>query len=161
MFWAWIKTILILPVNVLVFIPGIILYFSDYEFSSAQGVRAAAGWSLVALGLALAIWTMTLFHRKGKGTAAPWDPPAKLVVAGPYRHVRNPMLSSVFMMLLAEWFLLGAWQLLAFFAIFVMVNLIYFPLIEEKELARRFGKAYLRYKKNVPRYIPRLSAWKP
>jgi len=82
-------------------------------------------------------------------------------VAGAYRHVRNPMLSSVFIMQIAIWLLLGAWQLLAFFLVFLAVNMIYFPFVEEKELEKRFGKDYLRYKKNVPRYIPRLTAWKP
>ena len=161
MFWSWLKAVLILPVNVLVFIPATILYFSNYKFELARGWRAVLGFVLLSLGLVFAVWTMTLFHRKGKGTAAPWDPPKKLVVAGPYCHVRNPMLSSVFVMLIAEWLLLGAWQLLAFFVVFLVVNMIYFPLIEEKELERRFGEDYLRYKKNVPRYIPRLTAWRP
>jgi len=161
MLWSWLKAVLLLPVNVLVFIPAVILYLSDYKFELARGWRAVLGIGLVLLGLVFAAWTMTLFHRKGKGTAAPWDPPKKLVVAGPYRYVRNPMLSSVFVMLIAEWLLLSAWQLLAFFAVFLAVNMIYFPLIEEKELERRFGEDYLRYKKNVPRYIPRLTAWKP
>ena len=161
MFWPWLKTILILPVNVLVFIPAVILYLSDYKFELAQGWRAGLGFGLMSFGLFLAIWTMTLFHKKGKGTAAPWNPPKKLVVAGAYRHVRNPMLSSVFVMQIAIWLLLGAWQLLAFFFVFLAVNMIYFPFVEEKELEKRFGEDYLRYKKNVPRYIPRLTAWKP
>ena len=161
MFWAWLRAVLLLPVNVLVLIPAVVLFLADYPFELARGWRAALGFVLLSLGLVVAIWTMTLFHSKGKGTAAPWDPPKKLVVAGPYRHVRNPMLSSVFMMQIAEWLLLGAWQLLALFAVFLIGNMVYFPLVEEKGLERRFGEEYLRYKKNVPRYIPRLTAWKP
>ncbi|MCL2469717.1 MAG: isoprenylcysteine carboxylmethyltransferase family protein [Alphaproteobacteria bacterium] len=159
MFWAWVRACLLLPVNVLVFIPALVLYLSDYKFELAQGWRAVAGFLLLALGFSLAVWTMTLFHRKGKGTAAPWNPPKNLVIAGPYRHVRNPMLTSVFTMQIATWLLLGAWQLLALFAVFLVVNMLYFPLVEEKELEKRFGAAYLRYKKNVPRYVPRLTPW--
>ena len=160
MVWSWLKAVLILPANVLIFIPAVVLYLSDYKFELAKGWRAALGFGLISLGLVFAIWTMTLFHRKGKGTAAPWDPPKKLVVVGPYRYVRNPMLSSVFIMQIAEWLLLGAWQLLALFAVFLTVNMIYFPFVEEKELEKRFGEDYLRYRENVPRYIPRLTAWK-
>ena len=161
MFWSWIKTILILPLNVLVFIPGVMLYLSDYEFSLAQGWQAVGGIFLLILGLSLALWTMMLFHHKGKGTAAPWNPPKKLVIEGPYRHVRNPMITSVLVIIIAEWLLLGAWQLLVLFIIFLIGNMIYFPLVEEKGLEKRFGEDYLRYKKHVPRYIPRLTAWIP
>lgn len=159
MFWSWVKACLLLPVNAVVFIPGIILYFSGYSFAPAHGWRLFSGMALFAAGLGLAIWTMTLFQRRGHGTPAPWDPPKKLVVAGPYRYVRNPMLSSVFIMLFASWLLLDAWQSLAWFIIFVICNMIYFPLFEEPALEKRFGKEYLLYKANVPRYIPRLTPW--
>jgi hypothetical protein len=32
--------------------------------------------------------------------------------------------------------------------------------VDEKDLEKRFGDDYLQYKRNVPRWIPRLSAWK-
>ena len=38
---------------------------------------------------------MRLLSRIGKGTLADWDPTSKLVVEGPYRHLRNPMISAV------------------------------------------------------------------
>ena len=34
-------------------------------------------------------------------------------------------------------------------------------LSEERRLRRDFGKEYDEYCKNVPRYIPRLTPWKP
>jgi protein-S-isoprenylcysteine O-methyltransferase Ste14 len=39
------------------------------------------------------------------------------------------------------------------------VNAIYIPLLEEPGLERRFGADYVLYKRNVPRWIPRLRAW--
>jgi protein-S-isoprenylcysteine O-methyltransferase Ste14 len=39
-------------------------------------------------------------------------------------------------------------------------NLVYFPLVEEKNLEKSFGVDYLNYQCNVPRWIPRLTAWK-
>jgi protein-S-isoprenylcysteine O-methyltransferase Ste14 len=44
--------------------------------------------------------------------------------------------------------------------VFFIGNAIYFPLIEEKGLEKRFGDEYRDYKANVPRWIPRLRAWR-
>ena len=40
-------------------------------------------------GLGLSIWTIALLVRRGERAA--WPPPG-LVIRGPYRHVRNPMI---------------------------------------------------------------------
>jgi len=160
MLFQWIKAIVLLPLNALVFIPGAAVWVSGERLGMTGGWRFCTGIVLLAFGLALAAWTMTLFHRVGKGTAAPWDPPKKLVVAGPYRHVRNPMLTSVFIMLIAEILMTGSWAVGVWFAVFLCVNMVYFPLFEEKELLRRFGADYARYKANVPRYLPRLTPWR-
>lgn len=155
----WVLPVLLLPMNALVFIPAIILWLADYHWAANHPSLLAIGGVLLFLGLALAGWTMWLFNSIGKGTAAPWDPPKHLVVAGPYRHVRNPMLTSVFIMQIAEALLLNSWAIFVFFAVFVIVNMFYFPLVEEKKLERRFGEAYREYCRNVPRLIPRPRPW--
>lgn len=63
--------------------------------------------------------------------------------------------------LLGEGLLLGSPAILVWFLIFVALNAIYIPLVEEPDLARRFGDGYLGYKRNVPRWIPRLRPWDP
>jgi protein-S-isoprenylcysteine O-methyltransferase Ste14 len=115
------------------------------------------GAALLAIGLFLAGWTMWLFAQKGEGTAAPWDPPKKLVVAGPYCYVRNPMIASVLIMLVAESLLLSSWDIFIWSIVFLLGNLVYFPLVEEKKLEKIFGADYLNYKFSVPRWIPRLT----
>jgi protein-S-isoprenylcysteine O-methyltransferase Ste14 len=40
------------------------------------------------------------------------------------------------------------------------VNAVYFPLVEEPGLRRRFGEDYDAYRANVPRWIPRRRPWK-
>lgn len=155
----WALTILILPMNVLIFIPSVILWLTDHQWRTNHTLPLTIGCILLLLGLGLAAWTMRLFHSIGQGTAAPWDPPRCFVVAGPYCHVRNPMLSSVFIMQAAEALLLNSWAIAIFLVIFVFGNMLYFPLVEEKTLEKRFGDAYREYKRNVPRWVPRLRPW--
>jgi protein-S-isoprenylcysteine O-methyltransferase Ste14 len=156
----WFLPVLLLPANILVFIPAITLWLTNYQWEANQPLLLATGSVLLALGLGLAAWTMRLFHSIGQGTAAPWDPPQRLVVAGPYRHVRNPMLTSVFIMQAAESLLLNSWAIFALLVVFVFANTLYFPLVEEKSLEKRYGEAYREYKKNVPRWLPRLCPWR-
>ena len=119
------------------------------------------GGATLALGLALIVETVALFATVGKGTLAPWDPTARLVVRGPYRRVRNPMISGVLCVLIGEALLFGSSALLAWFAIAFAVNAVYFPLVEEPGLRRRFGADYEAYSAAVPRWLPRLRPWHP
>lgn len=157
--WRQLRAIALLPVMVTVVVPAFLLSQSGSELGPWP--LAAVGVVLVALGLALVIWTATLFARIGKGTLAPWDPTARLVVAGPYRHVRNPMISGVLAVLLGEAALFGSLPLLVWFGAVFALNAIYFPLVEEPGLRERFGEDYERYRANVPRWLPRLRPWEP
>ena len=159
------KAILILPGTVLVVVPGIILLTTrdvhvGWGFSGAAAAAPiAVGAVLVAAGAALGAWTGRLFATRGQGTPAPWNPPQRLVVAGPYRHVRNPMITGAATAVLGEAVLLGSLWLLGWWAVFLVGNHFYFMLSEEPALQRRFGEDYRLYKRNVPRWIPRPTPW--
>ena len=92
---------------------------------------------LAAPGLVLAVWTIRLLFASGKGTLAPWDPPKKLVVFGPHRCVRNPMITGVLLMLAAESVLFGSWPLAAWMVAFLVMHAIYLLRFEEPSLERR------------------------
>ncbi len=159
-----IKAIVILPGTALVYIPGAMLWLvaeSGAAISLAGLARPRFWFALVlgASGLALAVWTVRLFRTVGEGTPAPWAPPKRLVVRGPYRHVRNPMITSVLLMLGAESLFFGSWHLAGWMLVFLLGNAVYFPLVEERALERRFGDAYRHYKANVPRWIPSWRSW--
>ena len=156
----WIAPVLLLPMNALIFIPAVILWLTGYCWEINHPLLLAVGCILLISGISFAVWTMRLFHSIGRGTAAPWDPPQNLVVAGPYCHVRNPMLTSVFIIQIAEALLINSWAIFILFIIFVIVNMLYFPLVEEKSLEKRFGDAYLEYRRNVPRWVPRFTPWR-
>ncbi len=158
-----IKAILVLPGTVLVYVPTAILCLvADSPAANVPaGLSQARFWIgllLGAVGLAIAVWTVRLFWYAGEGTPAPWAPPKHLVVLGPYRHVRNPMITSVLLLLGSESLLLGSWHLAGWMLVFFLGNAVYFRSVEEPALERRFGEDYRRYKANVPRWIPR---WHP
>ena len=119
------------------------------------------GVPLVAGGFALWLWTVRLFAHIGRGTLAPWDPTERLVVEGPYAHARNPMITGVVAVLLGEALIFGSVAILVFAAGFVVVNHVFFLAYEEPSMRRRFGDDYRSYKDNVPRWIPRRTAWRP
>ena len=157
--WRHLRAIGLLPVTVAVVVPGLILWWGEAELGTWPLVTA--GIALIALGLVLVSWTVALFARIGKGTLAPWDPTSRLVVVGPYRHVRNPMISGVLAVVLGEAALFGSVPLLVWFGAVFAVNAVYFPLVEEPGLRRRFGEDYEAYRAAVPRWVPRLRPWEP
>lgn len=156
------KAILILPFNVLITIPAIILYCSNFKLLSPSfSVRFIVALGLLILGLGLLIWTISLFSAVRHGSLAPWNPINRLIISGPYAYVRNPMLSGVFLALFGEALLFSSCPLCVYTLLFIAINAVYFPLSEEKGLHKRYGQAYLEYCRHVPRFIPRLSPYTP
>jgi protein-S-isoprenylcysteine O-methyltransferase Ste14 len=121
----------------------------------------AAGVALLLAGLALFAASLRRFASEGGGTLAPWDPPPVFVAGGPYRFVRNPMISGVIAVLLGESLVLLSPPHLAWAAAFLALNLVHIPLVEEPQLERRFGDSYREYRMHVRRFIPRLTPWRP
>ena len=157
----------LLPFVVTVVVPASIIRTSTtlnagWDLPSPLGLLPTLlGSVLVGLGVLLVYKTVSLFATVGDGTLAPWDPPRRLVVRGPYRYVRNPMISGVLSILLGEAILFGSVPLLVWFVIFFALNALTMPLIEEPLLESRFGSEYVTYKRNVPRWIPRPNPWTP
>ena len=150
-------SILLLPFTVTVVLPVLLL---EQDRAQAATWSRAAGALVAALGLVLVVVTIAHFARKGRGTLAPWDPPRHLVVSGVYRHVRNPMISGVILILVGESLFFASTAIALLAAGFSAINAVHIPLYEERELTRRFGAEYGEYKRNVPRWVPRLTAWR-
>ena len=153
--------VLLLPVVMAVVVPYWLL--TRFELIDTRwSPTSALAWPMRALGaIALLVgsllfsWCVSLFARVGRGTLAPWDPTQRLVAAGPYRYVRNPMISGVAAVLAGEALLTGSRILALWLTVFAAVNYAYFVLVEEPGLERRFGAPYREYKARVPRWIPR------
>lgn len=157
-----ILSVLLLPSMATLVVPALIVSPGAVgaRLTAAGAAWLAAGALSVAVGLALAIVTIRQFAREGRGTLAPWDPTHRLVVTGVYRHVRNPMISGVLLILIGEALGLRSRGLALWAATFFTINAIYIPLVEERGLVRRFGDDYLVYRRHVPRWVPRLRPWR-
>jgi protein-S-isoprenylcysteine O-methyltransferase Ste14 len=162
MSWRVARAILALPFVATVVIPAIILATGGgWSWGLGSAARAATvivGAGLICAGLALFILTVRLFATEGRGTLAPWDPPERLVVRGPYRYLRHPMITGVSLTLAGEALVFASTAIAVELAIFVAVNLVYLPLVEEPALVRRFGADYERYMIEVGRWLPRLRS---
>src|SRR5439155_6682420 len=129
----------VLPGVVTVVIPVWIARRDGIELGAPTDIASAALQVVAAVALVIggALFGLSLFYfwSRGRGTLAPWDPPRHFVVDGPYRFVRNPMISGVLFVLLGEAGILRSWPHVEWFALFAVINMIYIPLIEEPMLA--------------------------
>jgi protein-S-isoprenylcysteine O-methyltransferase Ste14 len=157
--------IAILPLNVAVIIPLWLARRNGTPLALGAGVGQlvvqALGLAVLGLGLVLFGASLGRFMREGKGTLAPWDPPRRLVLRGPYRYVRNPMISGVLLVLFGEAGVLLSRPQLEWALVFLVLNLIYIPLVEEPMLIDRFGTDYREYRRHVPALLPRWRPWEP
>lgn len=132
----------------------------------ALGVPGFAGWfpawaawfifaAASALGLASAV-TMCLV---GRGTPLPMDCATRLVVRGPYAHIRNPMALAGLTQGVAVGLLLGSGLVLVYCGCGVIVwNCMVRP-VEEAEMQARFGAPYEAYRMSVPCWWIRWRAY--
>src|SRR5258707_10335372 len=134
--------------------------FLRWPGGTSAMLAVIAGAIVLLLGLTLFAASVYEFATRGRGTLAPWDPPRALVVRGPYQYVRNPMISGVLLLLIAEALLLRSLPHAEWAGTFAVINAIYIPLLEEPQLKARFGDAYREYCRHVPRLIPRLRPWR-
>lgn len=157
-------SILLLPVTVTVLVPYWIARGDPAPLTlpdtTASWALAAVGVGFLVAGAALFTGSLVRFDSDGDGTLAPWDPPQHLVIRGPYAYVRNPMISGVVLILIAESALLRSSQHLAWAGIFALINATYIPLLEEPRLRSRFGAEYEEYARHVPRLVPRTRPWR-
>lgn len=157
--------IAVLPFTVAVLVPLWLARRTGATLAVGANVPRVAlqGLGVVLLGIGLTLFVASLrrFVTEGEGTLAPWDPPRRLVVHGPYRYVRNPMISGVVLVLFGEALTLLSRPHLLWALTFLGMNAVVIPLVEEPGLVHRFGPAYREYCRHVPRLLPRLRPWDP
>jgi protein-S-isoprenylcysteine O-methyltransferase Ste14 len=142
---------LVVPGSVAVLAPLLL----TRELSSSAGWGRLLSVPFFAIALALYLWSVWSFASRGKGTPLPIDAPKRLVITGPYLHIRNPMYVAV-MSALAGWLIAHPTPPLLVYGIGVGTAFACFVIwYEEPHLRQNFGDEYDRYRNTVPRWLPR------
>jgi protein-S-isoprenylcysteine O-methyltransferase Ste14 len=138
----------------LIYLPARVLAWSGIVRPAAMEWPQIAGMVIGTAGAALALWCVVTFVWIGKGTPAPFDPPRRLVIRGPYRLVRNPMYVGGGLALAGAALFYRSWPLLVYGGTFLLVAHLFVMLYEEPALWRSFGPEYEAYCHRVRRWRP-------
>lgn len=113
------------------------------------------GVALLVLASGLGVWSATTMATIGRGTPLPSAMAATLVVAGPYRWVRNPMAVAGIVQGVAVGLMLSSWLVVTYALVGSLLwNYAVRPR-EEADLAARFGDEYAAYRNAVRCWVPR------
>jgi len=148
-----------------VLLPGMVAGYIPWRYFAVSQVHLdftrplhLLGLGIVAVGVALLAACIWDFARRGRGTLSPVDPPKELVVQGLYRYVRNPMYVGVSLIILGEALLARSTTLVLYWAVFFTIVNIFVRFYEEPALRAQFGESYVRYTRQVGRWLPRLKS---
>jgi protein-S-isoprenylcysteine O-methyltransferase Ste14 len=122
---------------------------------SALGVWQVAGILVGTAGGVLAVTCVLTFAFAGRGTPAPFDPPRRLVVQGPYHLVRNPMYLGAGLALAGAAVFYQSIALLGYAGAFLLITHLFVVWYEEPTLRRTFQRDYEAYCRRVGRWWPR------
>ena len=139
---------------VLIYLPARFVSWFGFVRPTTLELQQIVGMIIGTTGAAVAVWCVLTFATIGKGTPAPFDPPRRLVIEGPYRFVRNPMYIGAGLALIGAAIFYGSWPLLGYAALFFLVVHLFVLLYEEPVLRRTFGEDYEVYCRHVRRWWP-------
>jgi protein-S-isoprenylcysteine O-methyltransferase Ste14 len=137
---------------VLIYLPSRFLSWSGIVRPAAVGGPQIMGMIIGIAGAVIALWCVGAFAWIGRGTPAPFDPPRKLVIRGPYRFVRNPMYIGAGLALAGAALFYKSISLLLYVGIFLLATHLFVVLYEEPTLRRSFGAEYEAYCHRVRRW---------
>ena len=138
----------------LIYLPTRVLSSTGIVLPAAIGAPQVAGTIIGTAGVLIALWCISTFVWIGRGTPAPFDPPRRLVIRGPYRFVRNPMYIGAGLALGGAALFYESLPLLAYGGAFLLACHLFVLSYEEPTLKRTFGPEYEAYCQRVSRWWP-------
>ncbi len=122
---------------------------------AASNIVSSASVALLIGASFLGIWSAITMARVGRGTPLPSAMAQRLVIAGPYRFVRNPMALSAITQGVAVGGIWGSWLVVLYALSGALVWEILVRPAEEADLTSRFGTEFVAYQRAVWRWLPR------
>ncbi len=123
-------------------------------------LRIVVSIVLAVIGLVFGAWSNIIQNVKGKGgpvQIANLDISPRtqnLVVTGPYKYTRNPMLFGACMLYYALAIFLNSIVAFLLVTLFTVLMLVFVKRSEEPRLLRDFGAEYEEYRRKVSMFIP-------
>ncbi len=142
------------PGTLTTLVPYLVFHSISEEFSFNLFGYYYLGMIPILFGVLLYFWCAWNFTFIGEGTPAPFDAPKKVVAAGAYRFVRNPMYVAVVSVLLGEAVFFQSASLLIYTSLMFLVFHIWIMIYEEPTLQKKFGASYDEYCREVSRWLP-------
>lgn len=139
---------------VLIYVPAELLSRGGVVRPETLGLPQIVGMGIGAAGAVIALWCVFTFAMLGRGTPAPFDPPRRLVVQGPYRYVRNPMYIGAGVALGAATLFYNSSALFFYAGFFFLLTHLFVVWYEEPVLRRTFRQDYEDYCSRVKRWWP-------
>lgn len=150
----WTLFLLVFPAG-LIWLEGV-LGWPAFRFDGQR----VLGVILFVLGGSLGLTSGATMGIYGRGTPVPFDTARQLVVAGPYRFVRNPMAIAGLVQGAAVGLYFGSGLVLAYVVVgMVLWNICVRP-VEEQDLETRFGEAFVAYRREVRCWVPRWKGYR-
>lgn len=137
-------------------LPGVFAFAIPVAWLLAAGrdqLVRPLGLVPLVVGCFALLWCVRDFYVRGKGTLAPWSPPAQLVVAGLYRYTRNPMYVAVTLIILGWALSFALAGLYVYAAVVALAFHLRVVLSEEPWLSRTHGARWQEYARRVPRWF--------
>jgi len=125
------------------------------------GLRFTIAVGLSLFGLLFALWSIVVQNTVGKGgpleiAGVEVSPKTQnLVVTGPYKYTRNPMLFGACLYYYAAAVYLNSVIAVATVTLFMIFMLLFVRLTEEPRLLKEFGDDYEEYRRRVSMFLPR------
>jgi protein-S-isoprenylcysteine O-methyltransferase Ste14 len=152
--------LVIAPGSVAGLLPWLITGWRFDDALGDSGMVRGLGLGLIALGAIALLECFFRFAWFGFAAPVPITPTRKLIVTGLYRHVRNPMYFGVITVVIGEALWLGQASLLLYAAAAWLFFHLFVVGYEEPTLREQFPADFERFERAVPRWIPRLTAWR-
>lgn len=151
----------IVPITAGLILPYLATYLDAFLPEVPLGPARWAGIPIFLSGIMLAVSSARLIYGQKQWNETPTytGTPKQLVVSGPYRYVRNPMLLGMFLIICGEGLYFRSTGILSYLtAFFLFANFVKVP-DEERRLEERFGESYLQYKSKIHRWLPTTSPY--